>query len=915
MTRRPGRPPASLRLALWLGERLAPARHRARWRREWEAELAHQRGSRRPPAPPALHGLRLRARLALGILADARAIHHLDGAAEARAPLTERMTTMIQSLKLAVRGLLRTPVFTAVAVLTLAIGLGSAAAIHTLLDRVVLDPLDYPRSERLVRLTNRVPGVGAGTVWHLATAQVVFYQDRARTLDAVGVFRFGGANLEGDDGPARATVAMVSAPTLELLGARAHLGRTITLEDDRPDADPVVLLSHGFWRRHFGGDRDVLGRVLQVNGSPVVVVGVLEPGVVLPAGPSTDLWVPLRIDPEGPFQNSHVFPAMARLAPGVTPEDAERELVALAGTLPERFPEVYSQDFLDRYGFRPAVTALKDDVVGDLARNLWILFGAVGLVLLVAAANVANLLLVRVEGRRREIAVRAALGAGKGALVRDLLAESLVITGAGGALALAVAWWGVPALVALSPDVLPAITAVRPDHETLLFTLALVGGVAVVLGLVPLLRLGEAGLLTALGDEGRGASAGRGRQRLRGALVVSQMALALTLTVGAGLMVESIRGLLAVDPGFEPDGVLTAELYLTPGRYTSTAEMWSVYSRILDAAGALPGVTAAGLSQETPLSGGFGCVVQGFEDRTVYDRLESAGLTTCAGQESTSPGYFEAMGIPLLAGRTFEAADNDDPARGVVVVSRAFAERFWPGEDPLGKGVAPGGRSEGPFYRVVGLVGDVKAATLDGEDAVAVYYPVVHIPESGGWWPDRMVLTVRADMADPVRLLPAIRAAVSRVDPGLPVANARTMSSVVEESTGRMTFTTLLLQVAAGCALLLAAVGLYGVVSVLVARRRRELGMRLALGARPGHLEGMVVRSSLGLGVAGVAVGVALALGLTRVLEGLLYGVSPTQPLAFAAAGATLLAVTLLASWIPARRAARVDPVEALRAE
>jgi putative ABC transport system permease protein len=608
--------PTSLRFALWLGELLAPARHRARWRREWESELACE--SPRPSM-----------RLVLGIVADARALRHLDGsAAPTHTTFTDDVTTMMTSLTLAVRSLLRSPLFTFVSVLTLALGLGSAAAIHTLLDRVVLDPLDYPDSERLVRLTNEVPGVGAGTVWHLATAQVVFYQDRARTIDAVGVFQYQGANVEGDDGPARVAVAIVNAPALELLGARALVGRSITPDDDRPDAALVTVLSHGFWERRFGGDHSVVGRTLQMNGSPVTVVGVLEQGVRLPSGPATDMWVPLRLDPSGPFYNSHVYPAIARLAPGATLEDARRELTSLLPGLVERFPDVYSQAFVDRYGFHPVLTSLKEDVVGDLARNLWILFGAVGLVLVIAAANVANLFLVRFESRRREIAVRTALGAGRGALLRDVLAESVVVAGAGGVLALAVAWFGVPALVGLAPDVLPDVVSIRPDRETLVFTAVLAGAVAVVLALLPLLRLSEPRALAALGDEGRGASAGREGQRLRSALVVSQMALALTLTVGAGLLVESVRRLQAVDPGFDAEGVLATDLFLTPGRYGSDTEMWGVYGRVLEAVRALPGVTAAGMSLEVPLSGGFGCTVQAFEDRTVYARLESAGLTT-----------------------------------------------------------------------------------------------------------------------------------------------------------------------------------------------------------------------------------------------------------------------------------------------
>lgn len=896
------RAPLLLRIAFALGGLLAPARHRARWRREWRAELDSE-----SPGNDV--------RLALGMLADARALHHLDGTDATGSGLLETVTMTMTSLKLALRTLGRSPLFAVVSVATLAIGLGGAAAIHTLLDRVVLNPLDYPESDRLVRLTNEVPGVGAGTVWHLATAQVVFYQDRASSLDAIGAYRREGANLEGDDGPARASVAMVNEPILDLLGARAVLGRSITPDDDRPGAPTVAVLSHGFWERRFGGDPGIVGRTVPVNGSPVTVAGVFEPGVRLPDGSAPDLWMPLQIDPAGPFQNSHVFPAIGRLAEGASLDDARRELAALANELPERFPDVYSREFVERYGFRPVAASLADDVVGDLARNLWVLFGAVVLVLVIAAANVANLFLVRVEGRRREIAVRTALGAGRGALVRDVLAESMVVATAGGALALAVAWWGVPAIVRLSPDVLPAVASIRPDASTLVFTGALALGVALALALVPLSQLREARALSAIGEEARGSSAGRERQRLRGALVIAQVALALTLTVGAGLLLESVRRLQRVDPGFRPDGVVAADLFLTPGRYGSDAEMWGAYRAVLEAVRAVPGVTGAGMSVELPLSGGFGCTVQGFEDRTVYARLESRGLTTCAGQEPTSPGYFEAMGIPLIAGRTFENADNDDPERAAVIVSQAFAERFWPGEDPIGQGVAPSGRSEGPFYRVVGVVGDVKAATLDGEPAMAVYYPIVRQPGSGGWWPGQTTLAVRTDLPDPGTLLPALRQAVSRVDPTLPLANARTMSQMVRDSMGRLAFTTLLLQIAAGCALLLAAVGLYGVVSVLVARREREMGMRLALGAEPGQLVGMVVRGSMVLGLVGLGAGVVLALGLTRVMQGLLFGVSPTSPTAFGAAALLLLAVMWVASWVPARRAARVDPVEALRGD
>lgn len=820
------------------------------------------------------------------------------------------------------RGLKRSPGFTGVALLTLALGMGASAAVYTLLDGIVLDPLSYPRSERLVELTNQVPGVGPDEVWAMSTAQYVHLVDHARSLEAVGLYRGLGANIHTTEGPERVFGWRVTASVLPLLGAKAHLGQLIGPSHDRPDASPVVVLSQGLWQRAFGEDRTVIGRTIRIDDQPFEVIGVVEAGVRLPDAPpglSGDFFFPMGIDPAGFFGNNHVFPMIARLAEGTDPATAEAEIERLKAGLPQRFPQAYSQAFFDRYGFRTRVTPLKEAVVGETSRNLWILFGAVGLLLVLACANVANLFVVRTDAQRRELAIRRALGAGRAAIARHLLAEGLALSLSGGILALVLGYWGVPAALALAPDSLPRSSEVGLGGGTVIFTILVSIGVGLGLAAYPLVRhSGDVDPDALAGGHGS-VGPGQARQRVRSALVVAQVALALTLVVGAGLLVATLRELRALDPGVQAEGVLTAGLYLTPSRYRSDREIWRAYAEILERVRAIPGVTEAGMSAELPIEGGFGCTVQGFEDVTVYDRVREAGLTTCAGEEPTTPGYFESLGIPVLQGRSFTDADNDDPSSGAVVVSRAFAERFWPGEDPIGKGVAPHGRTEPPFHHVVGVVGDVPAGSLHGRPAMAIYYPVVAHPETpdrwGGWSPTTMKLVARTGLTDPLRIVPELSRAVTAVDPTAPLTDARSFERILAESTARFSFTSALLNLAAFVALLLAAVGLYGVVAYVVGGRTREIGMRIAMGARPSEVQRLFVVRSLVLVGMGLAVGVGVALATTRVLEGLLFGVTPTDPVAFAGAATLLGAVALLASWIPARRAANVDPVEALRAD
>jgi putative ABC transport system permease protein len=826
-------------------------------------------------------------------------------------------------VRIALRGLLRSPEFSAVAIVTLALGLGGCAAIYSLLNRVVFDPLPYPQAERLVGLRNAVPGVASDAEWNMSTAQYVHLVDQSAALEEVGLYRGFGANIQTPEGPRRSSGWRLTASVFRLLGARPVVGRLINAADDRPDGKPVVVLSHGFWRQQFGEDSSVIGRTIRINDGSYEVIGVLEPGVRMPGSPpgfEADLWIPMQIDPDGYFGNNHVFPMFARLAPGYDPATAETEIERLTTQLPDRFSNAYSTDFFQRYGFHTRVRPLKEQVIGSISRNLWILFGAVGLVLLIATANVANLFLVRMDGRQNELAIRSALGAGPAELARHILAESWILCFAGGALALLLGFWGVPALLEVAPNSLPRVEALTLDRAAVAFTALLCVVLGLLIAAYPLVRRqGGVGWRGGLTAGSRSLTAAGGRQRLRAGLVVAQLALALTLVTGAWLLVESMRRLNSIDPGVEPQGMVTAGVFLTPERYANDAAVWTAHRQILERVRALPGVEAAGMTEELPVLGGFGCTVQAFGDSRVYDRLRDAGMTTCAGQEATTPGYFEAAGIPLLRGRPFTDSDNDNPSQGAVVVSRAFAERFWPGEDPLGKRVAPNGRTEGPFYEVVGMVGDVPARALDGETAIAIYYPIVHQPDTigswGGWQPVNMSLVVRTGLPDPTSLAPQIRRAVQEVDASIPVAHVASMEEIIAESTARYQFTSLLLGIAAGVALLLAVVGLYGMVSYVVGRRQREIGIRIAIGAHPAVVSRSVIRRSMRLVAIGLAVGLAIALATTRLIGGLLYGVQPTDIRAFLGAAVVLAAVALVASWIPARRAARVDPARALRAE
>ena len=845
----------------------------------------------------------------------------IDGTTVRRRERGEMWHALVRDARLSLRSLRRHSGFASAVVLTLGLGMGATASIYTLVQHVVLDPLPFPNPERLVRLKNPVPGVGTGDEWNLSLAQFVHYRRHVPELEAIGVYRRGGVTALVSEEPRRVQSARVTSDMMDLLGASAVRGRLFRAEDDAFGGPELAVVSHAFWRAALAGEDAIVGKPIRLDERPVEIIGVMAPGVELPpelgqvAGGHTDIWLPMRFNPAGPFYNNHVFPVIARLAPAATGAEAEQRMQHLLPQLPEAYPQAYTQGFIDRYGFHTVAYPLKDYALGSASRNLWILFAAVGLVLVIACANVVNLFLARLETRRREFAVRAALGARRSHLVREAFVEGLVLVAGGGIVASLVAVAGARWLVRLAPPGIPRLDVVTLDWRGVGFTMALALLIAAALAVLPALRRRAGAGLGSLGQGGRAGTAGVERQRVRRALVVTQMALALMLVVGSALLLQSFRRLRAVDPGFSPDGVLALQWFPPYQRYDSLTRVWRLNDEVLSRIRAIPGVVSAGAATELPLTGGYGCVIQGFDEQVVFDRLKEAGLTTCAGQVPASPGYFETLQIPLLAGRSFTDDDNIAPERGAVIVSKAFAERFWPGENPIGKAVGASGRTIPPFSRVVGVVGDVTGSSLDEPPAIAVYYPIVPVPGGNGWYEAARYLVIRVARGDPMAVLPAVRYAVSEVDPAIPIANAEPMQESVDRSMGRLSFTMRLLGIAGGVALALAAIGLYGVISYVVARRTNEIGVRMALGARPAQVEGFVVVGALRLAAAGLLLGLAGAVLSARVLGSLLYGVTPSDPVAYGAAVLLLATVAGLAAWLPARRAAKVEPTVALRAE
>ncbi len=815
-----------------------------------------------------------------------------------------------------IRRLLRSPAFTLVAVLTLALGIGANTAIFTVVNSVLLQPLPFPQQERLLAVNFTAPGMEVDLVPHSEATSLLLAEEN-RVFDAFGVYHGTALNLTGQGDPERVPATMVSRSTLPLLGGVPRMGRLTNADDHLPGAPSVAILSHQIWERRYGGDPSVVGRTIQVNDSPFQVIGVLQEDFDFLLE-EVDMFIPTRFDPVAPDEGSFNMPGIGRLKSGLEVEAAHADLSRLIRLMPERYSGEISQAMLDQIGFAPSLSPLKAQLTGDVSRTLWILMASVGILLLIACSNVANLFLVRAEGRQREVSVRTALGASGGDMARFFLLESLTLGILGGLVGLALAWGGTRLLVGMGPENLPRLQEIGLDLNAILFTVGISLLSGLLFGLFPVVRYRRPDLAAGLKEGGRGGSAGKERHRARNTLVVAQMALALLLLVGSGLMLRSFQALRSVDPGFDPEGVLTLRITLPEATYPDTESRVAFHDELLDRISRIPGVRAVGAGAQIPMGGGMNRSGTVFEDHPIGpdeipDIIETNHVTA---------GYMETLGLDLLEGRTLSFFDLRDRT-GAVVVSRALAQQFFPGQSALGKRLSQsidfseeGTLSDDQRWQtIVGVVEDVRTMAMNQEPGPVLFFPLAQTRgDSLSRAPTSLAYVVKAG-GDPMGLLPAVQEAIWAQNPNLPIADIMTMDWVVSGSMARTSFTMVLLGIAALVALVLGTVGIYGVISYVVTQRTRELGIRMALGAREAEVSAMVLRQGAVLSAAGIAIGLAGALGLTRLMEALLFGVSTTDPLVFLAVPAVLAGVALLASWLPARRAAGTDPVEALRAE
>jgi predicted permease len=819
---------------------------------------------------------------------------------------------LMADLRRAVVGFVRTPGFTIAAVLSVAIGVGVNTAIYSVASALLLRPLPYADPDRLAILWNRSPGLGITEDW-FSTAQYFDIKSSQSGLEQVAIAIGGNYNLTGDGGePMRVGTIRVSSNLLPMLGVEPLAGRLFTAEEDRPGAPGTALLGYGTWVRRYGRDPTIVGRKLVLNGLPYEVVGVLPawfslPRAVLPTlggAADAEMVIPLPLSAEAPaVRTAEDYNLLAKLAPGVTFATAQAELDALTARLRRDHPQVYPPTS----GLTFSLVPLHEQVVGRVRPALLVLWGSVGLVLLIACANVANLLLSRSVARQREMAVRTALGASRRRVVTQLLAESVLLAAAGGVGALMLASWSLEWMRALGAATVPRIDTIALDGEVLLFTLGVALASGLLFGLVPALRLSRVDPQVHLADASRGSAGGRSvwtTGSLRRLLVTAELALAVVLLIGAGLLVRSFARLLDVPPGFNPAHVLTFELTLTGRRYADPPAFLETYRRLWQRLRVLPGVTAAGGVTSLPLSQMFA-----WGPITVEGRTPPPGEAFInADMRMVGGDYFQAMEIPLVRGRWFSEHDTSDTPR-VTLVDERMAEELWPGEDPIGKRVRTGAiSSTAPWITVIGVVGRVKQYTLDQDSRIAMYF-------AERQYPRRAMNVVVKSAADPSALTAAVRRVVQDLDPDLPLYNVRTMDERVAASVAERRFAMQLLAIFALVALGLAVIGVYGVMTYLVSQGTRELGIRLALGASPGHIVWLVGRHTASIAAAGVGVGIAVALGLSRFMQALLFEVHPADPATFTVIALTLGAVALVAGYVPARRAGRIDPLVSLRTD
>ena len=820
------------------------------------------------------------------------------------------LEAILRLLRTSLRGLAHRPGYTLLAVITLGVGIGATVALFSVVYSVLLRPLPIPRPEEVVSIWHTMPGIGSDKV-RLSDAVYRFYREQSRTLQGIGIYLNDAANLTGGPEPERVTVCDTTASLFTVLGASGALGRTLREEDEKPGAEPVAVISDDLWHRVFGADPAAVGKLVRIDGVSRRVVGVMPKSFAFPRS-QTAVWIPITIDPAHLSPQNYSYFGIGRLRPGVTRERASQDLSDLALRLPEAVGAPFTPTSLETWKLRVLVNDLLEDRVGDVKRTLWTLLVSAALILLIACANVANLILVRAEGKQREVAVRVALGASRGEVVRGFLMESVLLALGGGAVGLVLANLGVQLLLRLRPPGIPRLDEVRIGGAVLAFTVLLALLAGLLAGSLAAFRAIRLKLVTTLKEGGRSGMTGRAAHQSRRILAAAQIALALVLLVGATLMIKSFRRLQAVDPGLDPDGVLTVLLTLPRAQYPDAQAVARLMRDVQTRVQAVPGVRSAAVVSQLPLSGG-----SSDSDYVVEDHpLSGSATRPTLNNQFVSPGYFETLKIPILAGSP-PARLDPDRRQGEVIISHSVAERFWPGQSPLGKRLTPEMPREGEWYTVVGVAGDVHEVGLQKPPTQVVYFGWRRLASQDGkdhWVPPGGTLVVRT-AGDPASFARPVRDAIHAVDPALPVSDMQTLREVLGRSTARAAFTMLLLGIAATIALLLGAIGIYGVVSYIVSQRTREIGVRMAMGARRSDIARLVLWDGLVVSIIGMVVGIVAALFLGRSINSLLYQVSPTDPTILIGVPLFLMLVTLFASWLPARRAAGVEPLEAIRVE
>jgi putative ABC transport system permease protein len=798
------------------------------------------------------------------------------------------LVDVLRDARYAVRQLTKSPGFAIVAVLTMALGIGATSAMFSVINGVLLKPLPFPESERLVRVNEIVPQYGRFSV---APATFLDWRAQNTSFERIVALFAQNATLNAADGPENITAASVSWDFFDLLRTQPILGRTFKAEEDTPGKNDVIVLSHRTWQRRFGADQNVVGRAITLNGTPATVVGVMPAGFAFPS--DAEYWFPIGLNPANASRGGHFLAVIARLKSGVSAEQAGAEMKTIAERLAQQYPDSSANESAE-------VVPLLEQIVGNIREPLLALLAAVGVVILIACANVANLLLVRASVREKEIAIRTALGAGRGRLVRQMLAESLILSIAGGSLGVLLAYLTIKPIQTLSAGSIPRVQGVSIDAAVLLFAFLVSVVTGIIFGLAPAWQASRAGIAAVMKEGGRSSATGGGGWA-RSALLVAEVALSLVLLVGAALLLRSFAHLTNVDPGFRPDNVLAFRVSLPSVSHREPHKRIAFFDTLLARLEALPQVSSAGMVQTIPMRGEYrlSFTIQGRPP-------EKPGEGLSANYRVISPRYFSALGIPLKRGRAFTEQDVEKSPM-VAVVDESFVARHFPDEDPIGRAIDPGNGTDG-FYEIVGIAGNVRYGGLETNAEPTMYVPHRQDPFRSMW-------IVARTNGDPDHLTPVVRQTVREIDPALPAYSATSLDAVVSESVGERRFSMLLLAAFALIALFLAAVGIYGVVAYTVSQRTQEIGVRLAIGAEQHDVLALVVGGGMKLALVGVAIGLAGALGLSRLIATMLFSVTPFDPASYGATAAALTAIAALACYVPARRAMKVDPIIAMRQE